>query len=294
LLNPRTVTIAGAAVFIGLSILTRYIGLALIPTALISIWLFGRNLGRKEKIKSSVYVLLSLTGIGLWIIRNILLTGTAANRSLIFHPVSKETLRNGYHTISAWFIILNVNQWIRWEIVAFILFVIGVHFYRQSKEETKKDETKQFNVLLQYVLVTYIACYFSSLVTSISFFDFSTPIDARLLAPLYPAIFILLLFITWKYLSNNPSIINNLVGFQIALIFLSHQVIQIMPEISMLHNYGAGYNNIRFDNNEIIHYVGTLPEETPIYSNWPDAIYAKLNRPARYLHQEIDFTNQTQ
>jgi len=110
LYKPKPYFIIGASLFICLTILTRYIGLALVPTALISIWIMGNNINKRKKIISSFIILSSLIGFGLWTTRNVLIADSAINRQLVFYPINMQTISDGFFTLCSWLYIFNLDN----------------------------------------------------------------------------------------------------------------------------------------------------------------------------------------
>jgi hypothetical protein len=112
--------IAAAAVC-GLALIARYAGVTLLMTG-VFVLLFRRGPARGRRLADA----LVFGGIGslpmaMWLVKNMTSTGSATNRSLVFHPVGLEALEEGLSTFSKWLIPDFLDTRIR--IVVFIIIL---------------------------------------------------------------------------------------------------------------------------------------------------------------------------
>ncbi len=92
-----------AALLFGLAALTRYIGVSLIASGML-VLLLGRTPIKTKLLRSFGFAGLSLAPLGLWTVRNALLTNTINNRAFSIVPLSLKNLLSLIQTILGWFI----------------------------------------------------------------------------------------------------------------------------------------------------------------------------------------------
>jgi hypothetical protein len=91
---------SASALLVGLAVLTRYAGLALIATGGLGILLQGNERLAKRLATAASFGLVAITPLALWSIRNLSVTGTATSRSLNFHLIERSQLWQGMATTS--------------------------------------------------------------------------------------------------------------------------------------------------------------------------------------------------
>jgi len=191
------VAVAVAGLLTSLAYLTRYSGLALVATFVVSLILLQDTW--KKRITSTLIYLASFAPLVIaWSIRNRIEAGNATNRSLAWHPVTAETLEQGLRTFSEF--LIPVEEWRRPlfktpEIFMAVIAVISIvvlswimfnGLMRFFKPSTPMPEVIGFTNGL------YIFGYMASVLFSISLFDASTPLKVRILAPVYLPLLLLL------------------------------------------------------------------------------------------------------
>jgi 4-amino-4-deoxy-L-arabinose transferase-like glycosyltransferase len=93
-----------SAVLIGLSILTRYAGLAFLPPVILFVLLQARSSFRKKLIDSFLLSLIALLPLALWILRNLVLVNSTANRTFTYHPIQGKHFLDFFNTFSQFFL----------------------------------------------------------------------------------------------------------------------------------------------------------------------------------------------
>ncbi len=180
-----------------LAYLTRYSGLALIATFAISLVLLEETW--KKRVTSVLVFLAGVMPLLLaWSIRNRLVAGNATNRTLIWHPVTGGTLEQGLRTFSEF--LVPIEEWRRElfktpeifvAIIILILLVILAWILVRGLRRFFKPST-QMPEVIGFTNGLYIFGYMAAVLFSISFFDASTPLKVRILAPVYLPLLLLL------------------------------------------------------------------------------------------------------
>ena len=89
---------AAAGLLVSLTYMTRYIGLSLLATGVVALFVFSKT-GKERLTKIGWFLVTGLAGGIAWVIRNMLVSGNAANRSLLYHPLTADKLQEGTQTL---------------------------------------------------------------------------------------------------------------------------------------------------------------------------------------------------
>ena len=271
------------SISVSLACLTRYVGIIIIPTALVSIFIFSKNNLKVKLWHLLFFILISALPISVWLIRNYFLSGT------LFGP-REISIYSYYQNIAAVF--NNMLEWYLPEkialsrpllmlICAIVAFIVGLEF-RVVWEKLRK-------YLSTYgPLMTYILIYTGFLVIS-SRTAFWQIIDNRYLSPIFIPVTILLFLFAEAIFSSLPTqylsqrILNIFLGAIIA-ISLIYPAVTSFSFIEDQFPVGMGYSSKNWEDSKTIQYIlkhPTLGSACAIYSNGPDALYLFANLNAK-------------
>ena len=268
----------------GLSVLTRYVGLALLAS--ISISLFVLVPDWKMKFKSaSIFLLFSLPFFIAWTVRNRLLTGMSTNRGFGWHPVSIDNIQLGLRNFSEWLGIstfFSVDGFIAGAILFSLIFIsILIWVGRVGVKTLYENKHLEIANVFTFIVGTFSLVYISALLTSISLFDDTTKIQDRFLSPFYVTLIILLVsLLSWLWHKKNF-----LVRIFVILVFSASILTSIFSyyqTIDRLSKDGVGYASVRFKYSPVANHIKLLPVTTNIYTNSPPAVYSSTDR-ASYI-----------
>lgn len=282
--------------FSGLAVLTRYSGLALLPPIMVG--LIFLNHGWKDQVKVSVmYLASAMLTVLPWFVRNSLNAGNATNRSLQFHPITRGNTDIGVYNLSHLFIpIENLRQPIfksgAWEWIlgaAFaILCLLALGMFIQLIRAKQRDNGKVF----LFILIGLFATYFVSIFFSMSFFDNSTKLQDRIIAPGYLAFLLFLAASSAIWLGRNKRWKGAVLGLAgLITVYFSFQ--GIIAEARVLSAEGLGYANWKYRENPIIAELEELPENITIFTNSPPAVYLTIGRAVQVLPTSMDPVSNT-
>lgn len=287
LVRPRKWLLLSAAIAAALTYLTRYAGAALVMTGVVSLLLLGGR-SRRVKIRDAInFAVLALLPMLAWMIRNLLLTGSATNRILQFHPPDLNKAKAFINTISAWLLPPNVPLRLRAAVlVVGLLFLIVMALRLWSKVEspaTKRD------VNLTVILCLYGGLYLMLLTASLTFFDAATRMDDRILSLIFTAVLILIsLFVG---LAQTPRKVGLLL-LPILIVgwgALTWTYLAGSTEIlSTMRREGVGFSSRAWQSSEIIAWIEKLPSNALIYLNEAFAINFLIGRGAFSVPEKID------
>jgi hypothetical protein len=138
-------------------------------------------------------------------------------------------------------------------------------------------------------MLVFLLVYLAFLVVSISVLDAATPLDDRILSPIFPVGIILGLVLiagAWKSLRwpawGKAAIV---VG---AAVFSGLTLIRGVKLIQDMHLDGQGFANSHWRNSELIAWLNDQPDGTTFYSNELDAIYLLTGHPVYQIPIQWD------
>lgn len=111
-----------------------------------------------------------------WIVRNLALAGSAAERPLAFHPVTLVKLGSALDTVSLWLLPARLPTVLRF--AAFLAFLGGALVAAAlvaSRDGRPAPHTRQQLLAFLKVTFVFVVIYGAVLVLSISFLDAHTP-----------------------------------------------------------------------------------------------------------------------
>jgi hypothetical protein len=227
----------------------------------------------------------------MWIGYNFIISGTLASRSFEFHPIQITRFQQGLDTIANWFLIpLSLPGLVKMGIIGLFVSLLLTLILKNFK--SLNGETRA----LFLFLVAFSLAYPAFLVVSISFFDANTPLDDRILSPLFVVLWIIIAAGISHFLSllNKYPKMNIFLVFIAILLFSSLGASKKIPVFQSYHNSGIGFSHAQWRESELIEQINRLPQETKIITNSPEGVYLLTGRPSTPLPRKIDLTRQQQ
>ncbi len=273
-----------AAVLMGMACLIRYPGVVLIAAAGAEVLLFDHRRLRVRLRDAVVFGALASLPLLVWFLRNMLMSGNAANRELLVHPVTLSHIQSLLFTISTWLLPqtpqFQLHPGIRILLVG-VLLVGGLWVlsrYRAHKQVQLLKSTLLASPLLR-LLAIFVVLYLLFLVVSISLFDLSTPLNYRLLLPAYVALVILGCALVYPLAQQlAPTHILRRVGIVVGILFIVVYSGSGVQLFTYLAQQGWGYSGKLWHESELLPAVAALPAETRVYTNASDGVYILTGR----------------
>ncbi|MBU2623907.1 MAG: hypothetical protein KKD92_16500 [Proteobacteria bacterium] len=239
-----------------------------------------------ERIKYSIKLLIiSLTPLFLWLLRNYMLTSTISGPRITSSYSFKHNITKTFDVITSWFIPSFVPFHMRLifaGILFFILISIAISKYY-------KKTSSKINMIL--ILAGYFLIYvlFVIILSSISSLD---PIPYRYLAPVYIisiCLIFILLEVASEWLNVNVSIKNfgKYTVILLCLVWWSYPITNTYQYIMFTANNGAGYSSNNWRLSPILKYIKNNPLNGKIYSNAPDALYILCGIKAEWVPRRV-------
>ncbi len=292
LIRKQNALLWSGGILVGLSCLTRYSGIVFLATVALVVLLLVDKDKWWKRILFSLYV--SAPGIimiSMWIGYNFIISGTIASRSFEFHPIQITRFQQGLDTIANWFLIpLSLPGLVKMGIIGLFVSLLLTLILKNFK--SLNGETRA----LFLFLVAFSLAYPAFLVVSISFFDANTPLDDRILSPLFVVLWIIIAAGISHFLSllNKYPKMNIFLVFIAILLFSSLGASKKIPVFQSYHNSGIGFSHAQWRESELIEQINRLPQETKIITNSPEGVYLLTGRPSTPLPRKIDLTRQQQ
>ena len=191
------VVLAGLAA--GLAYLTRYIGMALILTGGL-VLILKAGWSRRQRVMAIVAFTVPALLLGLaWSYRNFMLTGTATNRTLTWHPLSATKWKAPFGLLWSWLLPSEFDYTALLVTSAVIAggVLIGVILLPRRWPGVRRAVDRwRHSPSLVVVHAAYAAVYAGILAFSLMFVDAATPVDNRIAAPIYLS-FVIVLASAW-------------------------------------------------------------------------------------------------
>src|SRR5687768_13228322 len=283
--------------FVGMAYLTRYAGLALIATFVISLIIL-RDSWRKRLESIGIFLAAVLPWILGWTIRNRLVAENTTNRVLAWHPITADNLQIGVRAFSELFI--PIESWRREAIkqpgliegmilvvlVAALVWVSVKAWKYFSEPQLVSAEEKMdagSREIIPFTSGLYLFAYLASIVAAMTMFDAATKFRLRILSPVFVCLLILLVYLgIWLRNKNRSAVII------LTIAFLSLAFYKQFITVNQLSKGGLGYASFQWYDSKAMDYLRGLPEDVKIYTNEPGAVYLYTGRGTYVLPDRFD------
>jgi hypothetical protein len=265
-----------------LACLTRYTGIIMILTGLISIIGWGKNT-LKEKIKHSlIFLFTTCIPIGIWCIRNYYISGTFVGQRAVSSFTLVENLKFFLNTILPWYLPVNLT-------VYYLVFILLLVITWMLKELNLRTKSGREGIKLIGPGLIFLVFYSAIIVISSTTTAYDH-ISNRLLSPIYIPIIYILFVIADKihyWLAKYFPHILVTVLFGIGIILMMRYPVKNTRYIieEFMDRSGQEYSSNAWRNSETIQYIvqrKQLEKEYVFYSNAPEAVYILANIKSRF------------
>jgi 4-amino-4-deoxy-L-arabinose transferase-like glycosyltransferase len=296
--RPAPGWLLGAGLLLSLAILTRYAGASLYLAAILVVILVGCvGKGRGLKGIGSQLGALLAGGIPLLLVWGLVSSlGAGAesvgNRLVSWHPPTLSMLFEAAKNLLTWLapddLLQSAPIFGRLLSLASLLLLAGLLawlVWRAWPRRAGASETPA----LAWSLALQVLVYLGFLVVSLTLFDASTPLDARILSPAYLVLLVLFaggLGWAWRFLMQRNTKWRWAVTV-VALLVASFSLVDGISAVGQLSKDGQGFAHSGWQESPAIQAVRGLPPVT-LYSNKPTAIYLLTGRSAYITPTPMD------
>lgn len=289
--------LVACGVFAGMAYLTRYAGLALVATFIVTICIL-RTSWKKRFTSIGIFLAGFLPFALGWALRNRIVAENVTNRALVWHPITAENITIGLRTFSEF--LIPVDAWRR-EIFkqtilieGLVVIVLGVvlvwtlrwvWIYLASPRQASAliRGGKESREVISFTTGLYIFAYLASIVASMTLFDAATKFRLRILSPVFVGLLILLVaFGIWMRRKQRPLVI------VATILVMAISVYKQSVTFAHWSQGGIGYASFQWYDSQAMAYLRDLPGDVSIYTNEPAAVYLYTGRGARVLPTRYD------
>ena len=264
--KPENLWLLCAAGLAALACLARYLGFAVVLAGVLAILLLSRKPLKSRLVDLLVFSAISLLPVSIWLVSGALLGSASAERMLAYHPLSLAQIKTIILVMTTWLAPLSLSNRARlW--LAILLAVsslsVAILLYK------RRGLAPRWRQLAFLSIIT--GSYLLALAVSLSVFDASTPLDNRILSPLFAAFLLLVICLLGAALEHNrlPGRVVLIVCF---IWMAATYSIQAAHFLKGWRQQGLGYSSPRWIYSETLTGLRGLASQGPIYSNFPDAI----------------------
>ncbi len=281
------------AVLFALAWLTRYAGLAFIVAGGVGLLLFSKKRWSHRVGDALILGVIGCVPLALWLGRNLGQGSSATGRSFVFHPVNRTHFWQAVFTLSDWLHIPAAAPGMLRVLVLAVLGMTAVAILFFSFTRSRRDTPHLLRLAYERLLLLFLPTYLLFLLFSISFLDAATPLDGRILSPIYVAS---LLLGMWLLAELHPLMrrwrVMQVAVAGLLLLFLMVALGRSGRWVYTAYERGLGFSSAAWQQAEIITHIRALPQGTLIFSNSPDAVYLLTNRLAQPLPRKVEATTQ--
>jgi hypothetical protein len=284
-----------SAVFVGLSTLTRYIGLCLAITGVASILLLSNATLKRRIIDCIIFSFVAFLPFFYWITRNAAVTGTTVNRAFVYHPISADLFQAYRAEVTFWFVPIQLKFPHSLRRALMLLLMIpapAIFFIYDLKEKFLKGGKfrRSFWTLpwvLGFVILSYVSILFLNLTFLDAISDFNT--IPRYLVPIYVLAVILFVLAFHQVLMRWEKLRILQVGVLTIVLLLMGLYAQQTLTILQDPLSNLGYTGLKQQRPETVEMLESIERSAPIISNDPEMVYIFADRPAYLLPLKIDY-----
>lgn len=267
-----------------IAILTRYAGISMWGAFCVILVLFGpRPIARKIR-HIIIFSGISLMPFLLWAVRNYLTAGSATNRSISLHPIGRVHFEQALMTIANWIAIppyasgkLKLGALV---VLAAAALLMHCRWCKHASFRPSKGLVPALPTPVRVIGICAFV-YMAFLFLSVSFVDANTPMDQRLLSPLFVCLLILIAFSLsqWNQVFGRRRMPGAALVLLVCLACAGH----VRASYSLLKESareGLGFNNLRWYNSALISEIRKR-DTGIIYSNLPPIVYLHTGKSAK-------------
>lgn len=272
-----------AALFLGLSMATRYVGIVLLVPLFFGLLVLNRRSGQERVRDAFAAAAIAGIPIGVWFTRNFVVAETAANRQFAIHPFGAKQFEALVTTLSDFVLPIALPFWAKalhtavWLIL--LLIVLKMYYQRNGLNKAASRAGMAF-VSLNLV---FILSYLAFLMVSISFIDAYTPLDNRILLPVFISLMMVMVLTAEAVLTERQLPAVRLSLFFFVTLSLSLNGMYVVQEARHIHRDGLGFTSRFWRDSATITAVSQLDPDILIYSNGPDVLRFWTGKDARLL-----------
>lgn len=273
-----------SAVLAALAMTTRYIGLSLLLAMSFHHLMMGWRLPWTRRLINICWLAsIAAIPLSLWLLRNLILAGTATSRHLQFHAISFSHLKQALETLYGFILPFPAEPWVQAMLMIWLVMCMMAALTAQYRALSRVPD--QYSVSLAYQVFGLLFCgfYGAFLVVSLILFDAHIPLDARILSPLFVIWLILIIASLWNAIRLMNSKWLKAIAFVIVVLLLTINATRAFSLATRIHEQGLGFSSPLWTRSNTLAFLGSLSQDSVFYSNGADIIEYFTSKRARSL-----------
>lgn len=255
------------------AILTRYVGITLLPPVLLGLFLAKLPIRRKIR-DAFIAICVSCIPMGIWLVHNKIVAHTSTNRVLAFHPAGMNQVRDLILTFATFvFWTGHIPHRAKAVLFAMLVALLFLGLWILHRRKYLAENIRTIGMILPLIGGCFVLVYVAFLFVSISLFDAATPLDQRLLLPafLFLTLAVIPVTLSLSKCLQKPIVWRVFVGC--TLLSVSFNGIQAARSASRIHAEGEGYSSREWNDSPTVMFVKAISDPNmKIYSNGNDVI----------------------
>ncbi len=284
-----------AAICAAFAFLTRYAGLAVLMAGMAGLLLCGRAEKLKRRVGRAIsFLLVSSLPMGLWLLRNQLVAGSATERQIAYHRLYSVHFLPALDTVARWMLpgletgILRTAGVVAAALLS--LFVMAVFALAEIRGQNRVSESETLRCL-PHILSLFLVSFAAVLIFAKVFVDPNFPFNDRILSPAFAIATVLVWCLCPRALARigredaggwtklgRPVFIA-----AAALLLASHlgtTAAYSLRWLARTHNVGLGYQSVSWRTSALVHFPESLPGDAVVFSNAEDGLIFSTGHPA--------------
>jgi hypothetical protein len=266
--------LVAVSLVIGLALLTRYVGFSLLVAFSLTL-LANRSMEISRRwMDAFLFLLLSLLPSVIWFIRNLWVSGSLANRAISWHPIPEAKFASLVKDVLGWGLIpqrLAIgHETLVFSLTTAILLIGSLVWLARTWPRRGAAPTQEMVLLLSSW------AYLGLLAVSLYWIDATTPLNNRILMPLYLNI-LLLTGIGMALLWQRSTALSRLIAVGMLLWSSYFTLTRLNGTIQDLTRDGQGYASLQWKNSPTMQFV--RQQDPPlVYTNDVTALYFQAGK----------------
>ncbi len=281
------VRLAALAACCVLAVLTRYVGVSVVAVSVFGLAFIGHRDRRARFGDAAVVALAVAVSIGAWTLYTSVLHHGAGARAFRYHHVHE--LKPSLLAITeGWLMPLSWSSGVRHTVLAVIgvalvgLATLAVRSrHRPGSSGTQTQPAAQTR--LGSILCLFLVAYLGIVVLSREFFDASIPINERILAPLQPVVYALVISLLWWVLRQRSRLAESAIAACCVVVLVGPFAIGVADSRGMvLHGFATPRISA------LSRAVEHLPRDKFIATDLSEAVFLQTGRPSIVIPMKVN------
>ncbi len=267
--RPARSYLVAAAVVSALAVLTRYAGLSLIAAGTVFVIAAADKRSWRRLADAALFAAVACLPLAGWMLRNALVAGSAAGRTLGYHPPTAGQIRATLETLSRWLLPRWVPLSARVAALAVVaLAIVGVAVITAARARKPTTPSQRTRPGLLALLATFVVLYVAQLLATVWFVDKYMSPGVRHWMPLFPPLLIIVLVLSDRLLGATRPLRRAGVALVVLTSLLAFwHANRAFWWVSWAREHGLGYRADRWRESPTIELVRQLDNDVPVFSN---------------------------